>query len=281
MATKNKKRGTTLAKAAQRNSATPNPFEGTPIQQPAQAQEDDLAAQPLGIDMARPSEEQLAHDVHSHGKGERRRNRGSQKPPLRDIDIESTLLNDPQRMNYILLLALLSARNGEAAFNQEQLEVDESAYNIVFARSLDGKKLVVSIVSAQSGILSAPGKVGDKMSQWQPSTPLTPQPLPGAGDERLPTRPQMLAASHVEPTTPQERFLLESLAKQPGPTETQGQPAATTERPMPSYPFEIGERPADTRPMPDLGAYARDANRSVQVEQSQVEIDQRVAREGR
>lgn len=202
-----------------------------------------------------------------------RRDRGA-KPALPDVEIPAELLSDPQRMNFVLLLALLSACNGEATFTQEQLEVDESQYNIVFARTIDNKKIVVSIVSSQSGILSAPRGNAGNMGEWTPPQNQEPLhfPLPSVADVQPQDREAMLRAGTGEMTA-QEKYLRAA--------EAEKQPATTERGAMPQMPFEVGERPGDTRPMPDLGAYARQARTSEQIESEQARIDQRVQNEGR
>jgi hypothetical protein len=62
-------------------------------------------------------------------------------------------------MQYSLLLALLlRQRNGSATFSQKDLAHTDTDYNILFARTLDGKSLEVTVVSSESGIIRSPAK---------------------------------------------------------------------------------------------------------------------------
>ena len=207
-----------------------------------------------------------------------------------EVDIPAELLQNPDKMNYVLLLAILSKMDGRVEFTAAQLDVDDSQYSIVFAKSLDGKKVVVSVVSAQSGILKTP--TGDQgtipagaQGGYRPPPTLAeleehwathPQRSVAEGQaESLPSRAEMLGAARPEPT-PQEKFLQQAAAEQ----GTQApEPPADGRAPNP-FPFEVGDRPATAR-MVDLGAYAATQhNRSEQVAQEELTVAERVEREG-
>lgn len=206
-----------------------------------------------------------------------------------DVDIPADLLSNPDKMNYVLLLAILSKMDGRVEFTSAQLDVDDSAYSIVFAKSLDGKKVVVSVVSAQSGILKTP--TGDQgtipagtQGGYRPPPTLAemeefwathPQRSVAEGQgESLPSREEMLKAARAEPTA-QDKFLQQGAAAQ---AETQESPA--DDRVPNPFPFEVGDRPATARTV-DLGAYAAtQLHRSEQVAQEELSAAERVEREG-
>lgn len=224
----------------------------------------------------------LEENLNSGSAPRRARRAATPKPELRNVEIPDQLLHDPQRMIYTLLLALLSQADGEVAFTEDQLDFDDTQYNVVFARTLDNKKLIVNVVSNQSGILRTPGAGQDTVRTWSPQLEKEYFPPPAA-EERGATpisREAMLSAG--APMTAQDKFLL--AASQEGGAPLVTPPAATqpagTERLPQSFQFETGDRPETARPV-DLGAMAQQATRSVEVEASQAEIAARVEREGR
>lgn len=219
------------------------------------------------------AETQLVADIQNHGKADtRRRGRKDKLADLPDVEVPPELIANPASMNYVLLLALLMQHDGVAELTSKQLEVDESQYNIVYSRTLDNKKVVVQIVSAQSGILKSPTGDG-KMGEWD-SRPTYQEPPQPAGDVTRPvlTREEMLNVAAPMELSPQERFLQAGAAAQAPPVD--GAKAANP------FPFEIGDRPTNTTTM-DLAAYAsQQTNRSEQVEADQLRISERVESQG-
>ena len=78
------------------------------------------------------------------------------KDPQEPVSLDPNFINDPARMQYALLLALLLRQHGNARFTKKDLDHEENEYNILFARTLDGQGLEVTVVSAQSGIIRSP-----------------------------------------------------------------------------------------------------------------------------
>jgi len=87
-----------------------------------------------------------------------RRRRPAAAPP-EPLQLDPEFVNNPTRMQYALLLALLlRQKNGSATFSQRDMGHTDTDYNILFARTLDGKSLEVTVVSSESGIIRSPEK---------------------------------------------------------------------------------------------------------------------------
>jgi hypothetical protein len=87
-----------------------------------------------------------------------------QAQPIVPLELDPEFVNNPQRMQYALLLALLLRARGTARFTQADMSHQDTDYNILFARTLDGRCLEVTVVSAESGIIRSPEKEKEK---WQ------------------------------------------------------------------------------------------------------------------
>jgi hypothetical protein len=95
-----------------------------------------------------------------------RRRRPAAFPP-EPLQLDPEFVNNPQRMQYALLLALLlRQKNGSATFAQKDMAHTDTDYNILFARTLDGKGLEVTVVSSESGIIRSPAKEREA-EQWR------------------------------------------------------------------------------------------------------------------
>jgi hypothetical protein len=81
------------------------------------------------------------------------------------VELSDDLMQSPLKMQYALLLALLLRSKGTAKFSAKDLETVDSDYNIVFARTLDGRSLEVTVVSSTSGILKSP-EHGNAEAAW-------------------------------------------------------------------------------------------------------------------
>jgi hypothetical protein len=213
----------------------------------------------------------------------RRRSADQIAAEMPEVDIDQELLENPGRMNYVLLLALLSKLDGRAEFGAKDLDIADDEFNVVFAKSLDRKKMVVSIVSAQSGILKSPAV--ERGNQWTTSQPYNPPPTlsdmeehwtrtgrPNVAEDAHASPKDMLSAALPEPT-PQERFLQAAAQEEKAAAEK-----AEVAHP---FPFEVGDRP-QTATAVDLGAYAAQQVRmSNQVEEDQQAAAERVENLGR
>lgn len=195
-------------------------------------------------------------------------------PQLEPLDIDGDLLDNPERMNFVLLLAMLAKSDGKAEFSKAELDIEEGDFNIMFAKSIDGKKVIVSIVSVQSGILKAPAARKENAA-WQEETPdyqkarrlLPPDPTEpgGAGLLKMPSTADMMGVTAE--ATPQEMFLQQAQAEQ------KAKLSGTT------LPFQIGSSPQTAGPV-DLGAYSRSEQKSQQIAMEEAEIAARVEQEG-
>jgi hypothetical protein len=192
--------------------------------------------------------------VRVHRKPSRRR--ADQEP----IQLDPGYLTDPAKMNYALLLALLLREKGEVALTAADLERTDDAYNILFALSLDGKQLVVSVVSTESGIIRSPEA---KWAQNQTLPTYAPPPLPGAGEAFLPNAatidPRQFAAAvasqsflpHALPTNDQRVVTMPTPAP-PGTTPPRAptaDAAAAGQAPGYVFPFDVGPAPHTAGPM--------------------------------
>lgn len=154
-----------------------------------------------------------------------------------EVEIDHELLDHPAKMNYILLLALLNKNKGHIEFRQEDIEINDEDYNVVFAKSLDGKRIVVSIVSVQSGILKTPHK---EQQTWEPQSnqhKVLPFKSMPADEELQPKTAADMMTAATTGQSPQEKFLTEN---------------------GPKMPFMVGDRPETAGAMPDLGAMTRE-----------------------
>ena len=87
--------------------------------------------------------------------------------PPEPIQLDPDFVHNPQRMQYALLLALLlRQKNGSATFAQKDLAHTDTDYNILFARTLDGRGLEVTVVSSASGIIRSPEKERE-VEKWK------------------------------------------------------------------------------------------------------------------
>jgi hypothetical protein len=171
-----------------------------------------------------------------------RRTRKLAVPPT-PVEIPHELLNDAPRMKYALLLALLLRQNGTVKFSGKDLQAVDTDYNIVFARTLDGRALEVTVVSATSGILKSPENMkGD--AQWSKDVQTFTQPI-----YNPPPSPMETAQAIVSGTSP-----IATVLQMPQHGDS---PTIPRDGSAPfQFPFEVGDRPATAGPI-DLNLAAQ------------------------
>lgn len=159
------------------------------------------------------------------------------------IDLDPKFVNDPTRMQYALLLALLLRnKDGSAKFSAKDFDLVDTDYNILFARTLDGKSLEVTVVSAQSGIIRSPK--GEQ--QWPAESPnqYNFSPMPPAPQTTPTDPPNVIRFDNTQhevsaEETPEQRFL-----------RMAGIPNGSSQTTY-HLPFEVGHSPSSAV---DLGA---------------------------
>lgn len=202
---------------------------------------------------SQPMNDELRQALQARARAPRRpsRRRADQEP----ITLDPDYLTDPAKMNYALLLALLLREKGEVALTAADLERTDDSFNILFALSLDGKQLVVSVVSTESGIIRSPEA---KWAQNQTLPPYAPPPLPGAVDPQqlAGVDPRQFAAAsqsflpHALPANDQ-RVVTMPTPTPPGTTPPRAQTAdaaAAGQAPGYVFPFDVGTAPATAGP---------------------------------
>ena len=95
-------------------------------------------------------------DVVDMQPAEMPKKRRKLQTPAAPMELDPQYVANPERMQYALLLALLLRQKGTAKFSAKDMEYVDTDYNILFARTLDGQHLEVTVVSAQSGIIRSP-----------------------------------------------------------------------------------------------------------------------------
>lgn len=220
---------------------------------------DGEAVEQVGSAETLPTQEEiLMKNIYFDGKADQAPRR-ARKPsqPTAPIELLPEFLNDPTRMQYALLLALLLRQNGTVKFTAKDLEPADTEYNILFARTLDGKALEVTVVSATSGILKSPENTkGD--TQW-PHAPgavagglayqYQPPPLP-------PSMEDLMAMSNLklQQMTGGNQETMQNVV-----TMTPQKPSPETPRDGSApfqFPFEVGDRPSEAHPQ-DMSVMAQ------------------------
>lgn len=180
------------------------------------------------------------------------------------IQIDPTFVSNPARMQYALLLALLLRSRGTARFTAKDMMHVDTDYNVVFARSLDGQFLEVTVVSAESGIIRSPEA---EMELWKRKAL---QDAETAAYSQLPAAP---AVEHYPSVAPNPNPATMGMMGTNEPTAQQQQPVqpifqtSPDQRTLPTgtltretqsrvyqNPFEVGDSPQNARV--DLSAYA-------------------------
>lgn len=199
---------------------------------------------------SQPMNEELRKALE--GGAARRSGRGRRRTEHEPIELDPAYLHNPEQMNYALLLALLLREGGVVKLTQRDLERADDEHNILFALSLDGKLLEVSVVSTESGIIRHPEA---KWAQSQIPN-YSPPPRPGAIAERIGLPPYAdespngnagLAPASLDPgrlvqmPSPQEL----RIPGTPPEARRQAQPGETGGGGPPGYvfPFETGQSP--------------------------------------
>ena len=223
----------------------------------------------LHVDVSQLSDVQLAHQ-QPEATQQRRRRRPPPVPP-EPMQLDPEFINNPQRMQYALLLALLlRQKDGSATFTQKDMDHNDTDYNVLFARTLDGKGLEVTVVSSESGIIRSPEKEREA-AKWRqrqeeedirtltfqtlpPPPPSSDHPTygdhPAAAMLRLQGMDPTLAGMAQPGANPNGGFALSQLPQE------QPQPATVVQMPTPKasatadgstpyhFPFQVGESPA-------------------------------------
>lgn len=202
--------------------------------------------------------------------------------PVRDID--PRYLNNEDEMQYALLLALLLQRNGTVRLSAEDLALADTDYNIVFARTRDGRFLEVTAVSAQSGIIRSPEK-RKEAQQWNaaakapepppPSYVPLPEMVTGRGEVLEMETPRIFPTQQFVPRTnpPAETMQDQVRGGVAGAVLPRTDPAETKDGSTPyRFPFEVGTAPSSAQKV-DLSA----ASRRLLEKDQQIAIEQQTA----
>jgi len=194
---------------------------------------DEHDSQPMNDELRRALDASAARRPRGRGR------RIEQDP----IELDPAYLQDPQKMNYALLLALLLREGGVVKLAQRDLERADDEHSILFALSLDGKQLEVSAINTESGIIRSPE------AKWATSQiHYAPPPRPGVADP-----PQFAVDSTQTQNPASQSFLPPRVVEMPAPQEIRpGTPPApqrhqgeTAAAGQPGYvfPFETGQSP--------------------------------------
>lgn len=207
----------------------------------------------------------------------RRRRRNEPEP----VDIDRAYLANLPKMNFALLLALLMReRTGQVTLKQRDLQrADDEQHSILFALSLDGTELKVSVVSTESGIIRSPEATlwaqTENAARLQPATtyqtPPPPPPEPTAEELR------QQAAGIVEDW---QRALNNAGLPQPA----DQQPRSLVEMPNPAkpkspemlFPFEVGTSPQTAHQVTNLSQIQTELAKDQKIEQQEQEAAARV-----
>jgi hypothetical protein len=192
--------------------------------------------------------------------------------PQEPISLDPAYVMQPERMQYALLLALLLRQNATAKFSKKDMDHVDTDYNILFARTLDGQHLEVTVVSAESGIIRSPENQ-KQVEQWQHEKeqqeaskaiyqPLPPSPPLPEGMPQVQLPPEL--ANH--PAAAFFQLHAQSTPRgvaQPAPPATVFQPGQNQETPQATvvqfppqnptqptdgskpyhFPFQVGDKP--------------------------------------
>ena len=196
------------------------------------------------------------------------------------INLDIAAIRNLPKMNFALLLALLMREpDGKVQLKQRDLDAaDDERLNILFALSLDGKALEVSLVSTQSGIIRSP-----EAHAWaQPGEVLPQQP---AATQQLVAQP-----SYQSPPLPpadetsarqQAQQIVREWQQQP---EAGGEAGRIVEMPNPQpgsrkapeaiFPFEVGSSPQEARRV-NLSEIQTELQRDQQIQQQEIRANAR------
>lgn len=247
----------------------------------------------------------LAGEGPGLGAGGRRRRRQEPKTP---IQLDPQFVNDPQRMQYALLLALLLRHNGTAKFSKADMDHVDTDYNILFARTLDGHSLEVTVVSAESGIIRSPEKQRE-LELWNASRELTEKtstyppyhPLPSSDAPAHPAA-AFFALHGMDPKSQFQGIQAQTPGQTPQPIQwaqrpdqPQGTAAEGGPRVVPfpqtppttpadgsaayTFPFQVGDRPETSQSLSLDQLQSRLMQKEQQVQQEEQAAIQRMEEE--
>jgi hypothetical protein len=185
------------------------------------------------------------------------------RPVIEPIELDPDIIANPEKMNFALLLALLMRHGGEVLLTGAELERTEQFKhcNILFALSLDGKQLAVSVVSSESGLIRSP-----EAPKWAPHQEQTPNYVAPPQPNELDAQALAMMSGWTPPSSPQQTAAGPMRAPDPGrivempapgmgtPPPAPPTPAGTAPaKPQPVFTFEVGPTPSNAQPM-DLDA---------------------------
>lgn len=215
-----------------------------------------------------------------------------QAQPIAPLELDPEFVNNPQRMQYALLLALLLRARGTARFIQSDMSHQDTDYNILFARTLDGRALEVTVVSAESGIIRSPEREKDR---WQPKDKdqdaaaertSTYVPLPGASEtenaaaifSQLHNMGLTLDSTPSQATTAPQGTVVQFPIDHPPATPN---PATPADGSAPyHFPFQTGDRPETAGDLNLSALQARLVQRDLQLEAEEAAAIERMENEG-
>jgi hypothetical protein len=200
---------------------------------------------------------------------------------IEPITLDTAFIRNLPKVNFALLLALLMREKGRVQLTQRELDAaDDERLNVMFALSLDGKALEVSLVSTQSGIIRSPeanlwAQPGENLQQLQPGAiqsqtilsppPYSSPPLPPVADESA--RREQAAAivrdwqqQHPDGSGPEAGRIVEM----PNPQ----QPQQARKAPEMVFPFQVGANPQDAKSV-SLSEIQTDLQRDRQIQQQE------------
>jgi hypothetical protein len=178
-----------------------------------------------------------------------RRRRNDPEP----IALDTAAIRNLPKMNFALLLALLMReRDGKVRLTQRDLDAaDDERLNILFALTLDGKALEVSLVSTQSGIIRSP-----EAHAWAQASDIQPQPAGTQPQQIIPPAPTY----NSPPPPPADEASARQQAQEIVRNWQQadgGEAARIVEMPNPQqgsrkapeaiFPFQVGSSPQDAK----------------------------------
>lgn len=169
------------------------------------------------------------------------------------VNLDVAAIRNLPKMNFALLLALLMREpGGRVLLKQRDLDAaDDERLNILFALTLDGKALEVSLVSTQSGIIRSP-----EANAWAQASDIQQQPA-AAQPQQI-----VLPPTYNSPPLPPAdeaaaREQAQEIVRNWQQSEAGGEAARIVEMPNPQqgsrkapemvFPFQVGSSPQDAR----------------------------------
>lgn len=208
------------------------------------------------------------------------------RPPRRrngpePVSLDVNAIRNLPKMNFALLLALLMREpDGRVLLKQRDLDAaDDERLNILFALSLDGKALEVSLVSTQSGIIRSP-----EAHAWAQPSDIQQQPAAAQPHQQI-----LAAPSYNSPPLPPAEY--EANARQQAQeivrnwqAEGGAEAGRIVEMPNPQpasrkapemvFPFQVGTSPQDAKQV-NLSEIQTEMQKDRQVQQQEQQANAR------